>query len=99
MERLEKELELRAEEIAQLQRERTTALEELERQETVNQNLRQQHKEQQQSREELRSELDTKSELVSDVFIVINPSVIDPFVLVHNCHITSKQYFDFRAFP
>ncbi len=100
VERLEQELELRAEEIAQLQRERTTALEELERQETVNQNLRQQHKEQQQSREELRSELDTKSELVSDgVFTVIYPSVIDPFVLAHNCHITSKQYFNFRASP
>ncbi|XP_016341825.1 centriolin-like [Sinocyclocheilus anshuiensis] len=63
VERLEQELELRTEEIAQLQRERTTALEELERQETLNQNLRQQHQEQQQSREELRRELDTKSDL------------------------------------
>uniref|UniRef100_A0A671SH14 Centriolin n=1 Tax=Sinocyclocheilus anshuiensis TaxID=1608454 RepID=A0A671SH14_9TELE len=64
VERLEQELELRTEEIAQLQRERTTALEELERQETLNQNLRQQHQEQQQSREELRRELDTKSDLL-----------------------------------
>ncbi|XP_016408818.1 centriolin-like [Sinocyclocheilus rhinocerous] len=63
VERLEQELELRAEETAQLQRERTTALEELERRETLNQNLRQQHQEQQRSREELRRELDTKSEL------------------------------------
>ncbi|XP_042612747.1 centriolin isoform X3 [Cyprinus carpio] len=64
VERLEQELELRAEDIAQLQRERTTALEELERQETLNQNLRQQHQEQQRSREELRRELDTNSELL-----------------------------------
>uniref|UniRef100_A0A671KF75 Centriolin n=1 Tax=Sinocyclocheilus anshuiensis TaxID=1608454 RepID=A0A671KF75_9TELE len=64
VERLEQELELRAEEIAQLQRERTTALEELERRETLNQNLRQQQQEQQRSREELRRELDTKSELL-----------------------------------
>ncbi|XP_043095142.1 centriolin isoform X3 [Puntigrus tetrazona] len=63
VERLEQELELRAEEITQLQRERTTALEELERQETVNQNLRQRHQEQQRSHEELQRELDTKSEL------------------------------------
>lgn len=66
VERLEQELELRAEDIAQLQRERTTALEELERQETLNQNLRKQHQEQQRSREELRRELDTNSELVGD---------------------------------
>ncbi len=101
VERLEQELELRAEEIAQLQRERTTALEELERQETVNQNLRQQHQEQQRSREELRRELDTKSELVGDgVFTVICPSVnrVNHFVLQHNCNITCKQYFNFRAF-
>uniref|UniRef100_A0A8C2AA00 Centriolin n=1 Tax=Cyprinus carpio TaxID=7962 RepID=A0A8C2AA00_CYPCA len=64
VERLEQELEVRAEEIAQLLRERTTALEELERRETLNQNLRQQHQEQQRSREELRRELDTKSELL-----------------------------------
>uniref|UniRef100_A0A672NVK2 Centriolin n=1 Tax=Sinocyclocheilus grahami TaxID=75366 RepID=A0A672NVK2_SINGR len=64
VERLEQELELRTEEIAQLQRERTTALEELERQETLNQNLRQQYQEQQRSREELRRELDTKSDLL-----------------------------------
>ncbi|XP_016397491.1 centriolin-like [Sinocyclocheilus rhinocerous] len=64
VERLEQELELRTEEIAQLQREQTTALEELERQETLNQNLRQQHHEQQRSREELWRELDTKSDLL-----------------------------------
>ncbi|ROL42576.1 Centriolin [Anabarilius grahami] len=64
VERLEQELELRAEETARLQRERTAALEELERQETVNQNLRHQNQEQQRGHEELRSELDTKSELL-----------------------------------
>ncbi|XP_073696104.1 centriolin [Garra rufa] len=64
VERLEQELELRAEETAQLQRERTTALEELKQQEAVNQNLRQQHQEQQRSHEELHRELDSKSELL-----------------------------------
>lgn len=69
---MEQELELRAEETARLQRERTAALEELERQETVNQSLRLQNQEQQRGHEELRSELDTKSELVGDrVFTVI----------------------------
>ncbi|XP_059403396.1 centriolin isoform X2 [Carassius carassius] len=69
VERLEQELELRAEAIAQLQRERTTALEELQRQETLNQNLRQQHQEQQRSREELRRELDTKSDLMKQTTV------------------------------
>ncbi|XP_052447896.1 centriolin isoform X2 [Carassius gibelio] len=69
VERLEQELELRADEIAQLQRERTTALEELQRQETLNQNLRQQHQEQQRSREELRRELDTKSDLMKQTTV------------------------------
>ncbi|XP_048046040.1 centriolin isoform X2 [Megalobrama amblycephala] len=64
VERLEQELELRAEETAQLQRERTAALEELERQETVNQSLRHQNLKQQRGHKELRSELDTKSELL-----------------------------------
>ncbi|XP_056313140.1 centriolin [Danio aesculapii] len=64
VERLEQELELRAEETDRLQRERTVALEQLEHQETVNQNLRQQNQEQQHSHEELQRELDTKSELL-----------------------------------
>ncbi|XP_067294103.1 centriolin isoform X2 [Pseudorasbora parva] len=64
VERLEQELELRAEETAQLQKERAAALEELERQETVNQNLRHLNQEQQRGQKELRSELDTKSELL-----------------------------------
>ncbi|XP_048046042.1 centriolin isoform X4 [Megalobrama amblycephala] len=67
VERLEQELELRAEETAQLQRERTAALEELERQETVNQSLRHQNLKQQRGHKELRSELDTKSELEVEV--------------------------------
>lgn len=67
VERLEKELELRAEETDRLQRERTIALEQLERQETVNQNLRQQNQDQQHSHEELKRELDTKSELVGHI--------------------------------
>lgn len=61
---LEQELELRTEQISQLQGERTTALKELERQEMVNQSLSQQHQEQQRSCEELQRELDTKSELL-----------------------------------
>lgn len=64
VERLEQELEMRAEETAQLKKERTAALEELGRQETVNRNLRHQNQEQQRGHKELRRELDTKSELL-----------------------------------
>ncbi|XP_056092231.1 centriolin isoform X2 [Rhinichthys klamathensis goyatoka] len=64
VERLEQELELRVEETAQLQRERAAALEELERQDTANQNLRHQNQEQQLGHKELRRELDTKSEML-----------------------------------
>lgn len=89
-------MELRVEETAQLQRERTAALEELERQDTANQNLRHQNQEQQLGHKELRRELDTKSEMVGDaVFAVIKLSVnrVEHFALTHNCDILCKEYF------
>ncbi|XP_026068094.1 centriolin-like isoform X2 [Carassius auratus] len=75
---LEQELELRTEQISQLQSEQTTALKELERQEMVNQSLSQQHQEQQRSCEELQRELDTKSELTISCSALSSHSMLLP---------------------